>query len=166
MKNNFTPLKINNLKVLKIIRVQDNMPWNPFSGNLYYTRELTSDYNSSTTDFIDSAILDAIAKVFPDSRLMINRNIVYEGLIDDILQSYPGEEDKEFKITFITDVPFDQFQNIDRLKICNPTLIFKFRRTSLNDPKKLEIVNTHIQAEIPYEKAAEFCTKYKLIDKL
>lgn len=165
MKNKFKPLEFQDVKVLKIILVQDNISWNPFSGYLYYTRSLTSDYNALTNDFIDTAIVEAILKVFPNSRSIVSRNIVYEGLLEDILENYAGFEDKEFKITFITDIPYDQILHIHQLKICNPTLLFNFRRISFNEPKKLEIINTHIQADIAFDQAEEFCENIKSIHK-
>jgi hypothetical protein len=149
-------LDINEMEVLKLIRVQENSSWNYFAGNLYYTRKMTKEYQADSPDFIDEMIMSTIKEVYPDSRLVQNKNIMWENQMDDILQSYLGETDVEFKMTFMPTIPYDRIRELDSNDMKSHTKEFNISRVSLNDIEKLKYMNNHMHAEIPFDKITEF----------
>jgi hypothetical protein len=155
--NKITFLNINDFKVLKIIRIEDNSKWNYFAGYLYYTRKLKPKYKAENKDYIDDMILASIKKVYPDSRLVINKDIMFENQLDDILGSFSGKKDIDFKISFIPNVPYDRMYEISDKEIYAYTFEFNFNRISVwTDKEKLKYINNHLQAEIPFDKIDDF----------
>lgn len=160
-----TFLNINDFKVLKIIRIEDNSKWNYFAGYLYYIRKLTKKYKAENTDYIDEMIFNSIKKVYPDSRLVVNKDIMFENQLDDILKSFSGKNDISFKISFIPYVPYDKMFEINDKEIYSYTFEFNFNRISLwTDEEKLKYINNHLQAEIPFDKIEDFNYQIKNIE--
>lgn len=149
-------LPIEDWKVLKVIKVEDSSNWNYFSGYVYYLRTITPEYDEKTPDFIDQLILNAILEVFPTSRLEFNRNILFKDQLKDTLVRFNGNEDLNFKITFVPYIPNNKIDQIRRMEIYVYTFEMNFFRTSLNDPDKIKFINTHVQAEIPFGKISDF----------
>jgi len=157
-------LDVNNMEVLKIIRVQDNSKWNYFAGNLYYTRKMTKDYQSHNVDFIDDMIFESIKKDYPDSRIVVNKNIMWENQMNETINSYSGANDVEFKITFMPSIPYDKMDKISNIDTRIHTKEFNINRISLTEKETLKYMTNHIQADIPFEKITEFNTKIQTIN--
>ncbi len=157
-------LDINDMQVLKVIRVQDNSKWTYFAGNLHYTRKMTPNYQSINSDFIDDMIFNSIKKVYPDSRLIVNKDIIWEGQMKDILNAYSGVEDISFKMSFIPMVPYDKMTEIYNMDIYIYTKEFYINRVSIIEKEKLKFMNNHMHADIPFDKIVDFNKKIKTIN--
>ncbi|PBI88401.1 hypothetical protein BSF41_25290 [Flavobacterium sp. ACN2] len=149
-------LPIDDWKVLKVIKIEDASNWNYFSGYVYYLRTITPEYNEKAPDFVDQLILNAILEVFPNSRTEFNRNILFKNQLKDTLYRFTGNEDLDFKITFVPYIPYDQMELISKKEVYTYTFDLFFFRTSLNDKDKIKYINTHVQAEIPFDKISVF----------
>lgn len=152
------------MNVLKVIRIQENTNWNYFAGNLYYTRKFTKNYKAENSDYIDEMILTSIKKVFPDSHLVVNKDILFENQLEELLNAYSGKNDVDFKMSFVPSIPYDKIFEINDMEIYSYTFQFNFNRISLFDDDKLKYVNTHMQAEIPFDKIEDFNYKIKTIE--
>ena len=148
-----------NFTVLKVVQIEDINKFQYFSGYVYYLRELTKEYNESTPDFIDDMILGAIRNIYPESRLVFNRNMLFKGQKDESLLDYSGKKDLDFKITFMPNVPYDKYDVVNTMKLYSYTKkLFLIYNSMTNSGLEL-FINTHVQAEIPFDKIEEFNDK-------
>ena len=85
-----------------------------------------------------------------------NRNILFKNQLDDILVRFNCNIDLDFKITFVPYIPQDKMDKIRRMEIYLYSFNMHFFRTSLNDLEKIKFINTHVQAEIPFDKISDF----------
>ena len=82
---------------------------------------------------------------------------MFENQLDDILKSFSGKNDINFKISFVPNVPYDKMFEINDKEIYAYTFEFNFNRISLwTDKEKLKYINDHLQAEIPFDKIEDF----------
>jgi len=156
-------LNYGNFTVLKVIEINDINKFQYFSGFLYYQRQLTKEYDEKTPDFLDDMILNAIKASYPDARFTFSRNMLFKGQLEDTLLRFYGKEDLEFKITFMPYIPFDKYDVVNSMGIYCYTKKISLRYNSVTNANIELYVNTHVQAEIPFDQIEEFNSKIESV---
>jgi hypothetical protein len=156
-------LNLNDLRVLKVIKVL-GPDWNRFTGYLHYKRYLTKEYNSETTDILDELILAAIKDLFPDSRLWLNKNILFKGEYEDILERVKGGSSIELTIRFIPQIPYDKIHELYGKDLSEYYERFKLNLMLGADSEKIQDIHKFAISYIPFEKIDEFSRLIKTID--
>ena len=164
---NFDIKLINNpqdFKVLFIIRIMLKHESFPLFGHLYYTRNLTDNYNANNIDLLDDSIFDSIKKVYPDSYIVVKKNILIQNELENILETYRGKDDLHFNISFSPEIPYEKMSIVNPSDLKGYRIRFDFIR-SIPYNEKTEYINNNLFAEFSVDEARNFDNAIKSLNK-
>jgi len=143
------------LKVLKVIRIVGPY-WNLFTGFILYSRPFSKTYNSDTSDLLDIEILNAIKKQFPDSNLVINKEIFFVEEYESIKKMYSNGHAFDFTITFLPQVSHGTLNELLEKKIYGYSQKFPIRLMFHANNEKINEIQHFSMVYIAIEQYAEF----------
>lgn len=156
-------LSIEDFRVLKIIKIQ-GPEWNNFTGYIYYKRLLSKKYQSSTPDYIDDLIINSIKELYPGSTLVVNKDILFKGELEDILKGYTGGTSIDFTIRFTPQIPYEKVFSLVGRKFHEYIPKFKLNLFLNEGNEKIHHISDFGIAYIPFEQIDDFNNRIKTID--
>ncbi len=149
-------LPTSQFSVLKIIRVQIKSDVEGLKGWVFYLRKYREDYTAEGDDFLDRSILEGIQKVYLDSRLIVSKNIFFEGQLGELLSLYSGNTDEKFTINFVPKITAEYLKTALHQELYSHARLFYFVRTSKVLLGEKAYLARQAEAEIPFEKMQDF----------
>lgn len=155
MQHPINLLEQKDLKVLKVIRIVGPY-WNLFTGYVLYRRPFSKTYNSDTSDLLDIEILNAIKKQFPDSNLVINKEIFFEEEYESIKKMYSNGHTFDFTITFLPLVSHETLNELSKKRIYGYSQKFSISLMAGVNNEKVNDIQHFSMVSIPIEQYTEF----------